>query len=395
MAQGSATGQDGPPGGERTGGRFEPGWWLVRVLGSVFIGATLVSVRPGEFDGPEWAVVAACALCWVAFTLLDTRHPRSAVVVLAVSSALPSALTGPEANGSAAILAGITLLVLASHMTPPAPAILAACGLDVAISATSYALAGRPLGSTAATAAVLLLVTLMGLNRRQYRVQAEQNRRLVEQVRRTQHEQARAAALDERARLARELHDLLAHSLGALSVQLELAEAHLGERGDLEHGLAHVRRSRALAAAGLDEAREAVAALRADVPPLPVAIAALVAGYRLDRGMHVDLVTEGTERALPSAVSVAVLRVAREALTNAAKHAGGTPVAVRLKYGVGDVRLTVRNPLRPGDPAATRDGGHGLEGMRERVALVGGALTAGAESDGDGPSWALTVEVPA
>jgi signal transduction histidine kinase len=228
------------------------------------------------------------------------------------------------------------------------------------------------------------VLTAFGLNRRQYEAQARQTEQLLEQTRLAQSEQARAAALDERGRIARDLHDVLAHSLGALSVQLELAEALLDERGDAEGALDRIRRSRRLAVQGLSEARNAVAALRADdVPELREALAALAEQHEADHGSAVRLSVAGTADARGSGATVALLNAAREALTNAARHAPGQPVEVGLAYGDG-VRLTVRNK------GATTGEGFGLAGMRERLALVGGTLTA----DPDGDDWLVVAEVP-
>jgi signal transduction histidine kinase len=227
------------------------------------------------------------------------------------------------------------------------------------------------------------VLVAFGLNRRQYETQARQTEQLLEQTKLAQSEHARAAALEERGRIARDLHDVLAHSLGALSVQLDVAEALLEERGDTAGALERVRRSRRLAVQGLAEARNAVAALRADdVPELPAALAALAEQHERDHGTAVRLAVAGTQRKLDSGVTVALLGAAREALTNAAKHAPGQIVDIRLVYEDG-VRLSVRNK------GVTDGDGFGLAGMRERLALIGGTLTAGA----DGDDWLVVAEV--
>ncbi|HEY9336271.1 MAG TPA: histidine kinase, partial [Kribbella sp.] len=224
------------------------------------------------------------------------------------------------------------------------------------------------------------VLVAFGLNRRQYEVQARQTEQLLEQTRLAQSEHARAATLEERGRIARDLHDVLAHSLGALSVQLEVAEALLEERGDTAGALERVRRSRRLAVQGLTEARNAVAALRADaVPELPAALAGQAEQHEKDHGTAVQLTVTGHPRKLDSAVTVALLGAAREALTNAAKHAPGQTVEMRLD----GVRLSVRNK------GVTSGEGFGLTGMRERLALVGGTLTAGP----DGDDWLVVAEV--
>ncbi len=166
---------------------------------------------------------------------------------------------------------------------------------------TSHVLARQSLGESLADAGVMLLLVLLG------------STALLAQTRLAQAEHARAAALDERPRLARELHDVPAHSLGALGVQLELAEAPLTERSDVDGALRSIRRSRRLAKDGLAEARDAVAALRQDVPPLTETLAAVVA----------------------------LAGIAREALTNAGKHARGEDIRMWLS------QAPARRPQRP------------------------------------------------
>jgi signal transduction histidine kinase len=106
--------------------------------------------------------------------------------------------------------------------------------------------------------------------------------------------------------------------------------------------------------------------------------------------------TGGVPAALPPDATIALLRIAQEALVNAAKHAAGQHVAVRLDYGDADVRLTVRNGMAPGADAegpagvSTVDGGYGLTGMRERLRLLSGTLEAGRR----GSQWIVTAELP-
>jgi signal transduction histidine kinase len=206
----------------------------------------------------------------------------------------------------------------------------------------------------------------------------------------TQAERKRAAALAERTRIAREIHDILAHSLGDLAIQLEVADALLTDGGDRTGALDRVRRAHRLAAAGLVETRRAVHALHSDTPPLPDALAVMVGAYR-EADSDVSLEVTGSPRPLPAAAGLALVRAAQEALVNAHKHAAGSPVTVLLDYGPEHTLLTVRDGA--GDAAAPGDGtsgGLGLAGMRERLRLVGGSLTAGPLAGG----WTVRAEVP-
>jgi signal transduction histidine kinase len=359
-----------------------PSWLVVQLLGTLFVAATLVTAR--EPDPRIWVCYGVAAACWTGFAVLAHRLPRTAAVLLAVASAVPAAVLGWAGDSSAIILSVIALGRLATLTAVSVAAIVGTGLLDVVLAVTSHAVAGT--GPGLADPGVMLLLVLLGLNRRQYEVQATQAGALLDQTRLAQVEHARAAALDERTRIARELHDVLAHSLGALGVQLELAEALLAERSDVDGALRTVRRSRRLAAEGLAEARDAVAALRRDVLPLADALAAVAAAHARDHGVPVTFAADGTPWPVPSAAVVALVGTAREALTNAGKHAPGQDVRVRLGYTGDVVRLEVVNALPDFTPTSE---GFGLAGMRERLALAGGTLASGPD---DG-RWRVLAEV--
>ncbi|WP_166664379.1 sensor histidine kinase [Actinophytocola oryzae] len=195
---------------------------------------------------------------------------------------------------------------------------------------------------------------------------------------------ADAAVLGERARIARDLHDVLAHTLGGLVLQLDALDAVVSTRDDAEVAT-RVRRARAMAAGGLDEAKKAVDALRSFDDPLDVTLASLVDQAGMATGTPVRLTVTG-DTDVPATVADVLASIAVEALTNTRKHAPGQPVRVELCGGGTAVALHVENPLT-GPP--TR-GGHGLRGMRERAELVGSTLTAGPV----GANWVVRCEVP-
>ena len=186
-----------------------------------------------------------------------------------------------------------------------------------------------------------------------------------------------------RTELARELHDVLAHTLGAPAVQLEAAEAVL-QSNDTEKLASHLQRSRRLVASGIDEAAGAVRALRDE----PVAIADRLADLVADDG--IPLRVEGTPRALPPEAGLALYRAAQEALTNARKHAPGAPAEVSLAFRSGETVVTVHNEAAA-PPTAAPGSGFGLQGMRERLELAGGSLAASAADGG----WTVEATVPA
>jgi signal transduction histidine kinase len=180
---------------------------------------------------------------------------------------------------------------------------------------------------------------------------------------------------------------VLAHSLAALAIQLEGAEALLADGQDPARALQHVRRSRRLAVEGLAEARSAIAALRGESPALPDALERLLEGD----GGGAELRVLGTPRPLAADVELALQRIAREALTNARKHAPGAAVAAELRYAASEVALTVRSGAANGTSAlAGAGGGFGLQGMHERAALIGARLEAGPDEGG----WRVEARVP-
>jgi signal transduction histidine kinase len=233
-------------------------------------------------------------------------------------------------------------------------------------------------------------------------VQAEQSAMLLAQRERLEAEQRRADLLDERARIAREIHDVLGHSLGALGIQIQAARAVMTKQGDIGRASELLAVAQQMAAEGLEETRRAVHALRTDTLPLDAEIARVSETYAQRYHAAVSFETAGTPAPLPPDATIALLRIAQEALVNATKHAEGQRIAVRLDYGEANVRLTVRNDLAPGPAAdaeaalagaggvSTVNGGYGLTGMRERLRLLNGTLDAG-RRDGQ---WVVTAELP-
>ncbi|MDX3006665.1 histidine kinase [Kribbella solani] len=356
--------------------------WVGRVLTTGVAIAVLATARPDPASHWVWLVLGAGLVVFIIGTLLMTSRPYTAFVLLTVVAVANGLISGVDSSNSLVlVLVSITdIAVLQFPRHGNRPIITAGVCVTAAyvVSAWWFDKSDSWFFTQLLWTAVLIA---FGLNRRQYEVQARQTEQLLEQTRLAQSEHARAATLEERGRIARDLHDVLAHSLGALSVQLEVAEALLEERGDTAGALDRVRRSRRLAVQGLTEARNAVAALRADaVPELPQAIAALAEQHEKDHGTAVHFTNTGVVKQPDSGATVALLNAAREALTNAAKHAPGQPVAVELD----GVRLSVRNK------GPTNGEGFGLAGMRERLALIGGTLTAGP----DGDDWLVVAEVP-
>jgi signal transduction histidine kinase len=237
------------------------------------------------------------------------------------------------------------------------------------------------------------------------------------------------AALAERSRIAGELHDVLAHSLSGLTIQLQGARK-LAAREPVSPPLqAAIERSAQLAKEGLADARQAVGALRGDRLPGLDELGALVEDFRRDTGISAALAVEGTRRPLQAATSLALYRGAQEALTNVARYAPGAKVAITVRHtpdctllaienhdgvpgsrttengmtergttdraatdeGTMDGLTTEGGSMEPGTlPLAGVGGGHGLATMRERLQQAGGTARAGPVPGG----WLVELEVP-
>ncbi len=216
------------------------------------------------------------------------------------------------------------------------------------------------------------------------------SQRLLVQERAAREAEAGAAALAERSRIAREIHDVLAHSLSAQLVHLEAARLLIEREPSTEFRdqvLERVVSARSMARDGLAETRQALSALRGETIPVEDFLHQLVA----DGPAEVSVA--GERRELTAEASQAVRRVAQEALTNTRKHAPGAAVSVRLEYGPDAVALLVRDSggHRPAGELAVSGSGYGLVGMRERAELLGGTLEAGPDEEG----FVVNLRVPA
>jgi signal transduction histidine kinase len=314
------------------------------------------------------------------------RWPRLGVPMLVGLALLSGLLGGLSPRNAGSVLPYVVVGFIGAKLRP-----LAAIGLA---AGTAAVLAAGLWLSGAHTFWVLVFIPvalLGGTMRRAYNQRVEQTQQLLVQTERATQAEARSAALGERARIAREIHDVLAHSLAALAVQLEAADALL-TGGRTERAQQVVRQSRQLAREGLAETKQAVMALRdGAASPLPAALATLVGTYGLDGAARVRVTGEPVEL-IPEA-RFALYRIAQEALTNATKHAPGAPVRVALDYQPEAVLLTVTNDACAEDadrPLTGAGGGYGLTGMAERVEPLGGELTAGPVDGG----WRVMAKIP-
>jgi signal transduction histidine kinase len=231
---------------------------------------------------------------------------------------------------------------------------------------------------------VLSAVVLAGAAALGGRLEAQ--RRLAEQQRVSDDERARRTLLEERARIARELHDVVAHHMSVIAIQAEAAPYRVSDPPEeLGRSLATIRAS---AVEGLEELRRVLDVLRADgdgEEPAPQPdldrLGELVTGVRA-AGLNVTTVVTGTPRPLPPGVQLSAYRIVQEALSNALRHAPGADVRVEVQYRPATLELQIRNGPAPAPPVPSPGTGHGILGMRERAAMLGGELAAGPAPDG-------------
>ncbi|GAA1925390.1 sensor histidine kinase [Streptantibioticus ferralitis] len=230
------------------------------------------------------------------------------------------------------------------------------------------------------------LPVYIGISHRDQLNALHSSQRAAEEAQRAKESEAREAALIERGRIAREIHDVLGHALSGIALQLDMADA-LRDSGREEESTAAVRRARALAVDSISETRRAVHALREDTLSLPDTLRRLAERNAVDFAITEEVAEVGAE------ATHTMVRAAQEALTNAAKYAPGAARTMRLAFTDHRVILTVHNgpATEPRRTELASGTGVGLAGMRERAALLGGTLQAEPTLEG---GWTVELELP-
>ena len=352
-----------------------------------------------------------------------------AVVLVAGSAANPHPGTRGDRLGVLLALAGFLIgsvgVILPHHASAAAQAPLFAVliasstvlvwlqpggagllGFFLAVSAAATRMGGRMGAATAAAAVIALAVAgaagphqlarpviltevgvlafyLLAVFANRLRQGQDQAERLLIELEQTRAAHAHAAALAERQRLAREMHDVLAHSLSGLVLQLEGARLLASERGADPQLADAVERAHHLAKAGLSEARQAISMLRDDQLPGPDRLHILAREFERDRDVHCEVMVTGEVYDLGPQARLTLYRGAQEALTNIGKHARPERVELHLDYEPTGTRLTIEDfGQAVGPPQPAGDSGYGLTGMRERAELLGGTLTAAPTGSG-------------
>ncbi|MFJ5260885.1 sensor histidine kinase [Streptomyces sp. NPDC088387] len=233
---------------------------------------------------------------------------------------------------------------------------------------------------------VLSALMLLVIAVRHIRREAEQE--VTAQLTVTEHERSKRTLLEERTTIARELHDVVAHHMSVVAIQAEAAPYRVeNPPPELERAFVTIREN---AVAALTELRRVLGVVRAedyeapDAPqPTLAELDGLLANVR-DAGLSVDKTVTGAVRELPQGVELSAYRIVQEALSNTLRHAPGASARVEVGYVLGGLGLRIVNdaPPNPSLIKPSPGAGHGVTGMRERVSMLSGEMTAGATDDG-------------
>jgi signal transduction histidine kinase len=335
------------------------------------------------------------ALCLFAVALLIAigdsfpgRSLRLQTAVIAIMGAAGVAIAGLQLSGATGVAAGAAVLFAITRL-PLKPGVALAGAVTLALALVT-AVAGSSSSAVAAEVLVTVLLGVVAQFLKRSRESQDQTELLMAELEDARDEQARAAAIAERGRIAGELHDVLAHSLSGAAIQLQAAR----KLADREHATPRlsdaIDRASELVKAGLASARQAVGALRGDPLPTLAQLPSLIDSYKADMNLDVTLRIEGEPRSLPADPSLALYRGAQEALTNVARYAPSACTTVVLRYEPGCTKLSVDNGASATPPGVGIGGGHGLEGMRKRIERAGGTMSAGPTAEG----WRVEIEVP-
>jgi signal transduction histidine kinase len=370
------------------GVKFRPAHFVpLRVFGLaaltlIMVASVTTQPEPGlSGDGPWVTLGIILALSGVLMSVpareLSTRRRTAGLVA---TTAGMWVLTGFQPEGAAVGLV-YYIVIVAAMILPRIPGLvlaLVAVGGECLILGFVAENPGGAIISVVASVIPWYLVMRLIAQLRRGRMEADD---LIEELRESRAAAAEAAALEERGRVARDMHDVLAHSLSALALQLEGTRLLARDRSADPEVVEAVERAHHLAAEGLAEARDAIAALRGDELPGPERLQHLADAFAGNASVAIS----GTPRDLGSEVRLAIYRTAQEALTNVLRHSAFDCVEIALGYEPEGVRLSVQDfgrgaPVRVGAPSP--GGGYGLTGMRERAELLGGRLRAEPTADG-------------
>jgi signal transduction histidine kinase len=339
------------------------------------IGAGLEVALSGEPTTSLWFAAPAAAL--IVLVLLGRRQwPFAAPAAVWLIAATVSFVDGQVVPSTTSLsVAGIASAFMLGQLRD---VVQLRIGLVIVLGSSVILVSNQPdttAGDYVFTPALFTIAWLAGFALRERSAQVEAAEERADQA-------ARLAVAEERARIARELHDIVAHAVSVMVLQAG-AVRHRLPPGDDEEALRDVERTGRTA---LAEMRRLLGAMRregdeVDLAPQPGLgeLEPLLDAFRRT-GLPVQLMVDGEPVALPRAIDLSAYRIIQEGLTNALKHADATRADVIVRYGATDIQIDVRDD---GHGPGESDGlGHGLVGVRERVRIYGGEMTAGTANGG-------------
>jgi signal transduction histidine kinase len=343
------------------------------------------AAQHGHHYSAQEVLLVSFMLC--APLLFRNRFPLSAWSASALAMILTGLLVPPHSLGTAPYIpAGVLVYGLCLY------AVTVRCETWVVVGAGAVTAAGAAITNLPTSGAAVILTVAVVLGGVIVRFRRSSREQLAVAERR--HEGERAL-LEERQRIARELHDVVAHHMSVIAIQAEAAPYKTADPPkELVESFTEIRAS---ALSGLNELRRVLGVLRSDRPdvaPQPGLddLPGLLESAR-SGGVTVTSGVSGTPRPLPDGVDLSAYRIVQEALSNAMRHAPGAAVQVHLHYGEAALVIEVRNDScalrtqavweQPGEPGHSEGGGHGIIGMRERAAMLGGHLEARPAPNGE------------
>jgi len=365
---------------------FSGSWWFAPLTGMALTAAAIAELEPHKINplgvSGGFAIATTLPLVW----RREFLRPVSAIVLGAFAAAL---LSGQQLMVTSALAALYTLYALGRHLDRQSTGVLAVAATVavLVVNVVSNSLAGIPV-----IASVLAVIAAIGLGDARRivesaeRTEAAAQERTTETLTRLDEVRREQAVLRERARIARELHDVVAHSVSMIAVQAETAPYTMR---DLSPEAAEGYREIAgTAREALVEMRRLLGVLRADAKVEPdtapqprlAGLPDLIERHR-GAGGRADMVVNGDPRGLSATIELSAYRIVQEALTNARRHAPGANVMVELNFQNDKLAVRVRDDGL-GQPVAAGPGGHGLLGMRERATMLGGHFVAGPAAGG-------------
>ncbi|MWV60351.1 sensor histidine kinase [Rathayibacter sp. VKM Ac-2754] len=362
------------------GRRRPPGW-----VGDVIAAVVIAALALAPFPGREYRATSALALglTLTPIVLLPLRRRRPIAVLVAVVALYgAAALTGTLSPGVAVAAAVAMFAVSNRHPRRVSLIVMLATAASILLLSLLAATVGALDARVVQFAVVIAFAAAAGDATRSRREYIEAVTERAERAEQTRESEARRRVTEERLRIARDLHDAVAHQISVISLNAGVASSALETRPEkAREALGTIRTA---ARSVLGEIGDLLEVLRSDeriaesAGPQPGLdrLDELVRRFEAD-GLQVTLRTEGEPDAVTGAVDLVAYRVVQEALTNAHKHGAEHRAHVLVDVGDDRVEIVVTNPVPAESAPAPRGAGHGLLGLRERVASVRGSVTTG------------------